>query len=55
MTAKEAGLVASRSNAKELILTHYSARYKNTLELQEDAEEVFNNVKCAEDLMKIRI
>jgi ribonuclease Z len=55
MTAKEAGLVASRSNAKELVLTHFSARYKNTLELQEDAQTVFDNVRCAEDFMKIRI
>jgi len=55
MTAKEAGLVASRSNTQKLILTHFSARYKNTHELQEDAQDVFKNVECAEDLMKINI
>ncbi|MBN2112085.1 ribonuclease Z, partial [Candidatus Woesearchaeota archaeon] len=55
MTSKEAALVASRSNVKELVLTHFSARYKNTHELQEDAQQVFQNVKCAEDFMKIKI
>jgi ribonuclease Z len=55
MTAKEAALVASRSDVKELVLTHFSARYKNTHELQEDALQVFQNVKCAEDFMKIKI
>lgn len=55
MTAKEAALVASRSNVKQLVLTHFSARYKNTLELQEDAQAVFENVQCAEDFMKIKL
>jgi ribonuclease Z len=55
MTAKWAGMVASQSNAKKLIITHFSARYKNALELQQDAQEVFDNVICAEDLMKVNI
>ena len=55
MTAKEAALIASRSNVKQLVLTHFSARYKNTLELQEEAQTIFDNVRCAEDFMKIRI
>jgi ribonuclease Z len=55
MTAKEAALIASRANSKQLVLTHFSARYKNTLELQEEAQTIFDNVRCAEDFMKIRI
>ena len=55
MTAKQAGLVASQSNVKKLILTHFSTRYKNALELQEDAQQVFDDVVCAEDLMKITV
>jgi ribonuclease Z len=55
MTAKEAGLVASRSNVKELVLTHFSARYKNTYDIQEDAQNVFDSVRCAEDFMKIKL
>ena len=55
MTAKGAGLVASQSNAKKLVITHFSARYKNALDLQKDAQSVFDNVQCAEDLMKINL
>ena len=55
MTAKEAALVASRSNVKQIILTHFSARYKNTHELQEDAQSVFQNVQCAKDFMKVNL
>lgn len=55
MTAKQAALIASKSNAKKLILTHFSARYKNTQELEEDARDYFDDVICAKDLMRIRI
>ncbi len=55
MTAKEAGLIASRSNVQKLILTHFSARYKNTHDIQEDAQNVFENVECAKDLMKVKL
>jgi ribonuclease Z len=55
LTARQAANIASQSNVKKLVLTHFSARYKNTLELQEDAEELFENVLCAEDFMQIKI
>ncbi len=55
MTAKEAALVASRSNVGKLILTHFSARYKEVTELQEDAKQVFQNVQCANDFMKVKL
>lgn len=55
MTAKQAGMMASKANAKELILIHFSARYKNTLELEEDARDVFDNARCAKDFMKILV
>ena len=55
MTAKQAALVASQANAKKLILTHFSARYKDVSELEEDAKGVFGNVVCAYDLMKIKM
>jgi ribonuclease Z len=55
LTAKQAGLVANKANAKKLILTHFSARYKNTQEIEEDARNVFDNVICAQDLMKIKV
>lgn len=55
MTAKQAGLLASQSQAKKLILTHFSQRYSNTQEIEEDARTVFDNVICAEDFMKISL
>ncbi len=55
LTAKQAGLIANKANAKQLVLTHFSARYKNTQEVEEDAREVFDNVICAEDFMKIKV
>ena len=53
LTALEAAQIASRSGVKKLVLTHFSARYKNTLEIEEDARTAFDNVVCAYDFMKI--
>ena len=53
MTAKQAAELAKRSKSKKLVLTHFSARYKNTHELEEDARGVFGDVSCAKDFMKI--
>ena len=55
MTAKQAGQIASQANAKQLILTHFSTRYKTTHELEEDARDVFDNVTAAKDFMKINL
>jgi ribonuclease Z len=55
MTSKDAALIASKAKAKRLILTHFSARYKSTLELNEDASNYFPDTECAYDLMKIRV
>ena len=55
MTAKQAAEMANRVNAKKLALTHFSARYKNTLELEEDARNYFDNAACAEDFMRINL
>ena len=55
MTARQAAEIANRSNAKQLILTHFSARYKNTSDLEDEARTYFDNVITAEDFMKISI
>ncbi len=55
MTAKQGALVASRSNVKKLALTHFSARYKDLGEIEEDAKDFFDNVVCAYDFMKIKL
>ena len=55
MTAKQAAELANRSNTKKLVLTHFSARYKSTHELEEDARNFFDDVLCAKDFMKINL
>ena len=55
MTAKQAAQIANKSNAKQLVLIHFSARYKNTQELEEDARNIFDNVICAKDFMKLEL
>ena len=55
LTSKQAALIANKSNVKKLILMHFSNRYKNTQELEEDARNFFDNVVCAEDFMKIKL
>lgn len=55
MTAQEAAQVASQANAKRLILTHFSARYKDVNILEEDARAIFDNSQAAKDLMKIKL
>ena len=55
MTSKQAALIANKVNAKKLILTHFSARYKSTYELNEDARNFFPETICAYDLMRFTL
>ncbi len=50
LTAKQAATIASKANAKQLILTHFSARYLNLREFEAEARAVFPNTLVAEDL-----
>ena len=55
MTGRQAGLIANQANAKKLVLTHFSARYKTTHEVEEDAKGVFNNSIAAKDFMVFNV
>src|SRR3989344_1333548 len=55
LTAGQAGLIANKANAKKLILTHFSQRYKNTQQIEEDARTVFDNVIAAKDFMRVTL
>jgi ribonuclease Z len=55
LTAQQAGLIASKSNVKQLVLIHFSQRYKNVHDLEEDARNVFDNSIAAKDFMKINL
>jgi len=54
-TAKQAAEMANRAGAKKLVLTHFSARYKDTKGLEEEAGTYFSNVQCAYDFMKVNV
>ena len=51
MTASQAAKIAKEANAKELILTHYSARYLNPKDFENEARVIFKNTHAADDLL----
>lgn len=53
MTAHQGAQLASECGVKELILTHFSIRYKDVSELELEAKDLFENTRCAFDMMKI--
>lgn len=52
MTAKQAASIAKKANVNKLILTHFSARYKDLAPFEIEAREVFNNTFVADDLKR---
>ena len=50
LTAKQAALIAKEAGAKELILTHFSARYQNLKMFEQEARSIFPNTYAADDL-----
>jgi ribonuclease Z len=55
LTAKDAAIIASKSNAERLILTHLSQRYKTNDEILNDAKDVFKETQVAFDFMKVKM
>ncbi len=51
LTAKQAALIAKEAGAKELILTHFSARYQNLKTFEQEARTIFPNTYVADDLI----
>jgi ribonuclease Z len=55
-TSVDAALDAKKMNAKQLILTHISARYQeDAIILLEEAKKIFPNTLLGEDLLKINL
>ena len=54
-TAKQAATVAKNARVKNLVLTHFSARYKDEVEHLKEANEIHNSVITAKDLLEIEI
>ena len=55
LTVKQAALIASENNAKRLVITHLSQRYKTPSEVLTEAKEYFPDSVVAEDFMKIKV
>lgn len=55
LTIKQAALIAHTANAKKLVLNHFSQRYKEASEQEQEARDVFSTVMLAYDGMKITI
>lgn len=49
LTARQAAQIAKEAGAQELILTHFSARYRNLLAFEEEAKTIFQNTHVADD------
>jgi ribonuclease Z len=46
-TSKQAAQIAKDANAKQLVVGHYSGRYKDISSFQKEAQEIFNNTELA--------
>lgn len=55
MTAKQAAKIAKSAGVKELILTHFSQRYKDVEPLLKEARKVFGNARLAKDFLEITL
>lgn len=51
LTAKQAATIAKEANVKELILTHFSARYLHLKAFENEARTIFPNTYAADDFL----
>jgi ribonuclease Z len=54
-TAKQAATLGKNAKVKNLILTHFSARYKDEVGHMKEAQEIHNSVITAKDLLEVEI
>lgn len=54
-TSKEAAELAKKAGVTNLILTHFSARYEDTIELVGEAKTIHESVVAARDMLEINI
>lgn len=55
LTSQQAAQIASQANAKQLILTHFSTRYKDVDVLLDDAKTIFDNTIAAYDFLRFKL
>ena len=54
-TAAQAATIAKKAKVKELLLTHFSSRYKDTKGHLAEAKKIFKNTKIAQDFASIEL
>jgi ribonuclease Z len=54
-TAKQAATLGKNAKVKNLILTHFSARYKDEVGHLKEAQEIHSSVITARDLLEVEI
>jgi len=55
LTAEQAAEIAKKANAKQLILTHFSQRYKSSSIFLKEAKQIFKNTRLAKDFMTVNL
>ncbi len=55
MTAKMAGKLAKDAKVKQLVITHFSQRYKDSKELVDEAKNKFQNTIAAKDFLSLTV
>jgi ribonuclease Z len=55
MTASDAATLAKKAKVKQLVITHFSQRYKTSDELLNEAKKIFKNTVAAKDFMTLDI
>ena len=54
-TASQAAVLGKNANVKNLILTHFSARYKDEAQHLREAKKIFEHVIAAKDLLQVEV
>ncbi|MBI4154053.1 ribonuclease Z [Candidatus Woesearchaeota archaeon] len=55
MTSTQAATIAKKAEAKKLVLTHFSQRYKKVDKLLQQAKKTFPKAEAAKDFLKLEI
>lgn len=55
MTARESAEIAAENDVRNLYITHFSQRYKDIKEIEEEAKEFFENTTSTYDLMTVKL
>jgi ribonuclease Z len=55
LTTTQAAMIAHQANAKKLILTHFSQRYKELSDVEQESKDIFPNTVAAHDFMKVKV